>query len=107
LEGDLAGLSGPGIPIDEHDFAELLVHFIDGAHELREIGLTGQAGASPGGGQTRERNADAQRLQVWHLLPDGPQDMQMACRCLAATLKAIIPGAPGHRGTDARDRPYV
>jgi hypothetical protein len=38
LEGDLAGLSGRGIPIDER----ILVHFIDGAHELCELGLIKQ-----------------------------------------------------------------
>jgi hypothetical protein len=110
LEGDLAGLSGPGIPIDEHDFAELLVHFIDGAHELRELGLIKQVrlvlllgGAAKPASATPTRRG----FRFGTCCTDGLQDMQMACRCLAATLKAIIPEAPGHRGTDARDRPYV
>jgi hypothetical protein len=79
LEGDLAGLSGRGIPIDER----ILVHFIDGAHELCELGLIKQVrlvlllGGPP---NPRAQRPRAQWLQVRHLVANGLQDMQTACR---------------------------
>ncbi len=55
LEDDLAGLIGCGVPIGERAFAEFLVHFVDGAHELRVVRLVEQIGLMLFlGGQARE-----------------------------------------------------
>ena len=96
LEGDLAGLIGRGIAVDQRAFAEFLVHGIDGAHELRVPGLVEQVRLMLLlGSQARERDANAQGLQVWHLLPNVLQHMQQHAGVLRFREAALV--RPGVR----------